>query len=137
MTTRIFSSGIRRREDPRLITGRATYTDDVMLYGMAHAAILRSPHAHAMINSIDTSAAADMDGVIGVFTGADINAEFNAVPCAWLVPDSDLKTVAHPAIAESVVRYQGDAVAVVVAEDRYAAEDALELIEVDYEPLRW
>ncbi len=135
MTTRIFSSGIRRREDPRLITGKAAYTDDVTLPGMAYAAILRSPHAHARINSIDTSAAAGMDGVLAVFTGDDINAEFNPVPCAWLVPNSDLKTPAHPPIASGVVRYQGDAVAVVVAECRYAAEDALELIDVDYEPL--
>ena len=135
MTTRIFSSGIRRREDPRLITGTASYTDDITLPGMAYAAILRSPHAHARIKSIDTSAAAAMDGVVAVFTGADINAEFNPVPCAWLIPDSDLKAVDHPPIANDVVRYQGDAVAVVVADCRYAAEDALELIEVDYEPL--
>ena len=132
MTTRIFGSGIRRREDPRLITGRATYTDDVVLPGMAYAVILRSPHAHARITSIDTSAAAAMDGVLGVFTGKDINAEFNPLPCAWLVPNSDLKTVPHPPIASDVVRYQGDAVAVVVADNRYTAEDALELIDVEY-----
>ena len=135
MTTRIFGSGIRRREDPRLITGRATYTDDVVLPGMAYAAILRSPHAHARITSIDTSAAAAMDGVLGVFTGKDINAEFNPLPCAWLVPNSDLKTVPHPPIASDVVRYQGDAVAVVVADNRYTAEDALELIDVEYATL--
>ena len=74
MTTRIFSSGIRRREDPRLITGTATYTDDIQLPGMAHAAILRSPHAHARIKSIDTSAAEAADGVVAVFTGADLEA---------------------------------------------------------------
>ena len=133
MTTRIFSSGIRRREDPRLITGTASYTDDIQLHGMAHAAILRSPHAHARIKSIDTSAAAEADGVVAVFTGADI--DFAPIPCAWHVPDSDIKLVDHPAIASEVVRYQGDAVAVVVADCRYAAEDALELIDVDYEPL--
>ena len=135
MTTRIFSSGIRRREDPRLITGQATYTDDVVLPGMAHAAILRSPYAHAKITSIDTSAAAGMDGVVAVFTGADVNAALAPVPCAWLLPDSDLKAVEHLPVANDTVRYQGDAVAVVVAENRYAAEDALELIEVDYDPL--
>ena len=133
MTTRIFSSGIRRREDPRLITGTASYTDDIKLPGMAHAAILRSPYAHARIKSIDTSAAEAADGVVAVFTGADI--DLAPIPCAWHVPDSDIKLVDHPALASDVVRYQGDGVAVVVADCRYAAEDALELIEVDYEPL--
>ncbi|RUA21835.1 MAG: xanthine dehydrogenase family protein molybdopterin-binding subunit [Chloroflexi bacterium] len=135
MTTRIFGSGIRRREDPRLITGGATFTDDVQLPGMAHAAILRSPHAHAKINSIDTAAASEAPGVVAVYTGADTDGVLNPIPCAWLPPDCDIKAVAHPAIAKDVVRYQGDAVAVVVAETRYQAEDALELINVDYEVL--
>ena len=135
MTTRIFSSGIRRREDPRLITGRATYTDDLTLPGMAHAAMLRSPHAHAHIGSVDVSKARAAPGVLAVFIGADTEGALNPLPCAWLIPNSDLKTTAHPPIAKEVVRYVGDAVAVVVAESRYQAEDALELIEVDYEPL--
>ncbi len=134
MTTRIFGSGIRRREDPRLITGGAIYTDDVTLPGMAYAAILRSPYAHATIKSIDITDAASRDGVVAVFTGED-TASLNGVPCAWLVPDSDLKAVDHPAIARDVVRYVGDAVAVVVAESRYDAEDALAGITVDYEQL--
>jgi len=135
MTTRIFGSGIRRREDPRLITGEATYTDDVQLPGMAYAAMLRSPHAHAKITGIDTSAAAAAPGVVAVYTGADTDGVLNPIPCAWLPPDCDIKAVAHPALAKDVVRYQGDAVAVVVAESRYQAEDALELINVDYEIL--
>ena len=135
MTTRVFGSGIRRREDPRLITGRATFTDDIKLPGMAHAAILRSPHAHARIRSIDTSGASGQEGVLGVFTGADTDGVLNSVPTAWLIPDSDLVTPDHPPIAKDVVRYQGDAVAVVVAETRYLAEDALEHIQVDYEEL--
>ncbi|MCH2676521.1 MAG: molybdopterin-dependent oxidoreductase [Dehalococcoidia bacterium] len=135
MTTRIFGSGIRRREDPRLITGGATYTDDVQLPGMAYAAILRSPHAHAKINSINTIAAKASPGVVAVFTGADTDGVLSPIPCAWIPPDSDVKAVAHPALATDVVRYQGDAVAVIVAEDRYQAEDALELINVDYSPL--
>ena len=135
MTTRIFGSGIRRREDPRLITGGATYTDDVKLPGMAYAAMLRSPHAHAKINSIDTSVAAAAPGVVAVFTGTDTDGVLNPIPCAWIPPDSDVKAVAHPALAKDVVRYQGDAVAVVVAESRYQAEDALELINVDYDVL--
>ena len=135
MTTRIFGSGIRRREDPRLITGGATYTDDVSLPGTVHAAMLRSPHAHARIRSIDTTGAASAPGVLAVYTGADLEGVINPIPCAWIVPDSDVKAVAHPAIAKDVVRYQGDAVAVVVADRRYQAEDAMELIQVDYEVL--
>ena len=135
MTTRVFSSGIRRREDPRLITGRASYTDDITLPGMVHAAILRSPYAHANIKSVDTGGAAAQPGVLAVYTGEDTDGVLNPLPCAWLIPNSDLKTPAHPAIAKDRVRYVGDAVAVVVAESRYAAEDALEHIEVDYEPL--
>ena len=135
MTTRIFSSGIRRREDPRLITGRATYTDDITLPGTLSAAILRSPHAHARILNVDTSKASQHEGVLAVYTGTDTDGVLNPIPCAWLVPNSDVKAVAHPAIAKDVVRYVGDAVAVVVAETRYQAQDALELIEVDYEPL--
>ena len=135
MTTRIFGSGIRRREDPRLITGGSVYTDDVTLPGMVHAAILRSPHAHARITGVDTSAAAAAPGVIAVYTGADVDGVLAPIPCAWIPPESDVKAVAHPAIAKDVVRYQGDAVAVVVADTRYQAEDALELINVGYEPL--
>ena len=135
MTTRIFGSGIRRREDPRLITGQASYTDDIKLTNMVHAAILRSPHAHARIRSIDTGAAAAAAGVLAVYTGEDTESVLNPMPCAWVIPDSDVKVVAYPPLAREVVRYVGDAVAVVVAENRYQAEDALELINVDYEPL--
>ena len=135
MTTRVFGSGIRRREDPRLITGRATYTDDIKLPGMVHAAILRSVYAHAAIKSVDTSEAASQPGVLAVFTGKDTEGALNGLPCAWLIPNSDLKTPVHPAIATNKVRYVGDALAVVVAESRYQAEDALEHISVEYEPL--
>ena len=135
MTTRIFGSGIRRREDPRLITGGAPYTADVQRPGMLYAALLRSPHAHAKINSIDITSAVGARGVVAVYTGADIEGVLNGIPCAWVPPGADLVAVTHPAIAKDVVRYQGDAVAVVVAEDRYQAEDALELINVDYEIL--
>ncbi len=135
MTTRIFSSGIRRREDPRLISGRATYTDDITLPGAVYAAILRSPHAHARIRRVNTSRAARAEGVVAVYTGADLEGVIGPIPCAWMIPNSDIKGVAHPAIARDVVRYVGDAVAVVVAESRHQAQDALELIEVDYEPL--
>ena len=135
MSTRIFGSGIRRREDPRLITGTATYTDDLTLPRMVHAAMLRSPHAHARITSIDTGSAAAAAGVVAVYTHADTEGALQPTPCAWLLPDADLKIATYHGIAKDVVRYVGDIVAVVVAEDRYAAEDALELIDVEYEPL--
>jgi carbon-monoxide dehydrogenase large subunit len=135
VTTRVFGSGIRRREDPRLLTGSARYTDDITLAGMVHAAILRSPHAHARIRRITTTAAAKAPGVVAVFTGADTEKHLKPVPCLWLVPGSDLKVGAYPPLAKDTVRYVGDAIAVVVAEAIEQAYDALELIEVDYEPL--
>jgi aerobic carbon-monoxide dehydrogenase large subunit len=132
---RIFGSGIRRREDPRLITGTARYTEDITLPGMVHAAILRSPHAHARISRLDTSRAKGAPGVVDVFTGADLEGALNPIPCCWLLPNADLKVAQYRALAKDVVRYVGDAVAVVVADSPYQAFDALELIEVDYEPL--
>ena len=135
MATRIFGSGIRRREDPRLLTGTATYTDDISLPGMLHAVLLRSPHAHARITRIATEAAQAAPGVHAVYTGADVEDALQPMPCAWLLPDSDLKVASYPVIAKDIVRCTGDTVAVVVAESRYQAYDALDLIEVDYEPL--
>ena len=135
MSSRIFGSGIRRREDPRLITGSATYTADITLPGMAHAAMLRSGHAHARIRRIDTSRAASAPGVLAVYTGTDVEGALQPMPCAWLLPDADLRVAAYPCIAKDVVRYTGDIVAAVVAETPYLAHDALDLIEVDYEPL--
>jgi carbon-monoxide dehydrogenase large subunit len=133
--TKIFGASVRRREDPRLITGRATYTDDLTLPGMLHAAILRSPHAHARIRSIDVAAARALPGVEAVFTGADLQGKVGNVACAWLIPNSSLCLPEHPPLAIDRVRYVGDGVAVVVAADRATARDALDLIEVDYELL--
>src|SRR4029453_7156933 len=135
MGARVFGSGIRRREDPRLITGTAAYTDDLTLPGMVHAAILRSPYAHARINAIDVHRARHAPGVIAVYTGTETNAVLNPMPCAWLLPGSELKVAPYKPIATEVVRYVGECVAVVVAETRYQAQDALDLIEVDYDPL--
>lgn len=134
-STRVFGSGIRRREDPRLLTGTARYTADFVLPRMAHAAILRSFHGHASVRGIDTSRAKRAPGVLAVFTGADVEGALQPIPCAWLVPNADLKVAPYRAMATDIVRYVGDAVAVVVAESEYQAHDALELIEVDYEPL--
>src|SRR5262245_32667782 len=127
MTARVFGSGIRRREDPRLITGTARYTDDIALPGMTYAAILRSPHAHARITRIDTSRAKAAPGVLAVFTGTDTEQVLKPIPCLWLVPNCDLKAAPFKALATDVVRYVGDSVAVVVAETTYQAYDALEL----------
>jgi carbon-monoxide dehydrogenase large subunit len=131
----LFGSGIRRREDPRLITGAATYTDDVKLPGLAYAAILRSPYAHARITRIDTSVAKAAPGVLAVYSGADVKDRLVPVPCAWNIPNADLKTPPHPQLAFDKVRYVGDGVAMVVAESRAAARDAIDLIEVEYDPL--
>ncbi|HEX5387422.1 MAG TPA: molybdopterin cofactor-binding domain-containing protein [Gemmatimonadales bacterium] len=131
----LFGSGIKRREDPRLITGAATYTDDVKLPGLTYAALLRSPYAHAKITRLDVSAARKAPGVVAVYTGADIKDRVAPVPCAWNPPNCDLKTPPHPLLAWDKVRYVGDGVALVVAESRAAARDALDLIEADYDPL--
>lgn len=135
MTARVFGSGIRRREDPRLITGSAVYTDDITLPRMAYAALVRSPHAHARIRGIDTSAAAKAPGVIAVYTGADTDPALKPLPCLWLIPNSNLKIGSYKALATEIVRYVGDAVAVVVAESPYLAQDAVDLVDVDYDPL--
>jgi aerobic carbon-monoxide dehydrogenase large subunit len=120
----LFGSGIKRREDPRLITGMATYTDDLKLAGLTYAAILRSPYAHARITKIDVHAARRSPGVLAVYTGADIKDRVVPVPCAWNVPNCDLKVPAHPLLAYDTVRYVGDGVAMVVAESRAAMPSA-------------
>jgi carbon-monoxide dehydrogenase large subunit len=136
MAQRIFGSGIKRREDPRLITGQAKYTDDFTLPGTLHMAVVRSPYAHARIKTIRTDDARATPDVVGVFTGREMKAAgFGDIPCAWVVPNSDTKTPPYPAIATDVVRYVGNAVAIVVAEDRYAARDAADRVDVDYEPM--
>ncbi|MCB0005931.1 MAG: xanthine dehydrogenase family protein molybdopterin-binding subunit [Anaerolineales bacterium] len=123
---------MKRVEDPRFIQGRGRYVANLQLPNTAHAAILRSPYAHAVIKSIDTSAAAAMDGVIAVYTGADLEG-VGSIPCGFTPPD--IKLAPHMPLATDKVRHVGDGVAMVVAETTYAAHDALAAIEVDYEPL--
>src|SRR5260370_26545110 len=123
---------IKRREDPRLITGQATYVDDIKLHGMLHMAVLRSPYGHARINSINTEAAKNHPGVKAVYTAEDIKGVLG--PVAVAVPLGEIANgmgVRNP-LAEGKVRFYGDPVAVVVADDRYTARDARDLIEVDY-----
>ena len=125
---------VRRVEDAPLITGAAKYLDDLELPGMAHVAILRSPHAHARITSIDTTKAAAHPGVIAVFTGRDFE-HLPALPCAWQAGGVENFVNMPRALEIDRVSFTGAGVAAVVAESKYAAEDALELIEVDWEPL--
>ena len=107
----ILGSAIERREDPALLTGDAEYTDDIELPNMVHMAIKRSQHAHARIDGIDTSEAEAMDGVIEVFTAADLDVPGN-LPTGWLL--DSLEQVDHPILAAERVRYQGDAIAIVI-----------------------
>ena len=133
MTTRFIGKPLKRKEDPRLIQGISHYVDDLQLAGMHYAAFLRTPYAHAKIRSVDLSKARHAPGVVLALSGADVDGAVQAVPCAAQIPD--MKAAARPVLARDRVLFVGEAVAVVVANDRYAARDALDLIEVDYEPL--
>ncbi len=124
----------RRKEDARLITGRTRWTDNLTLPGLLHMAVLRSPMAHARITNIDASAAKEMPGVVGVFTGRDLADEQGSLPCAWPITE-DMKAPAAPSIAVDQVNFAGEVVAVVVARSAYEAADALESIDIDYEDL--
>ena len=132
-TQSVLGASIKRREDPRLITGRGTYVDDVRLVGTLSMAIVRSPHAHANITGIDTSAAAASDGVVAVYTGDDLAEQLGSLICGWVVPDT--KEVPHPPLAVGKVRCVGDAVAAVVADSAQAAADAAALVDVEYDVL--
>jgi carbon-monoxide dehydrogenase large subunit len=132
-------ASVRRKEDLRFLSGRGQYTDDLNRPGQSDAHILRSPHPHARIRGIDTKAASGMPGVLGVFTGRDMEAAgVGGLPCGWQIHSKDGSPMAeppHPVIAIDKVRHVGDPVAVVVAETRAQARDAAEAITVDYEVL--
>ena len=125
---------LRRKEDRRLITGRTRWTDNITLPGLLHVAMVRSPMAHARITRVDVSAALDRPGVVAAFSGADLADQLGTLPCAWPVT-ADMVHPDHHPLAVDEVRHVGEAVAVVVARDRYSAADALEAVEVDYDPL--
>ena len=130
-------ASVRRKEDLRFVQGAGKYTDDMNLIDQVHAYILRSPHAHAAVRSIDTSAARAGEGVVAVFTSEDM-AEVGGIPCGWQVHSKDGSAMAepkHPVLAEGKVRHVGDPVAVVLAESRTQARDAAESIFVDYDVL--
>jgi aerobic carbon-monoxide dehydrogenase large subunit len=128
-----FGRAMKRVEDPRLIKGIATYVDDLKLQGMLHAEFVRSPHANAKINSINTDGAKELPGVVAVLTGADVNDKLGTVPCAAPLPGG--KSPDHTVLAGARVYFVGHPVAVIVAETRAIARDALDLVEIDYEPL--
>ena len=134
MTETFFGKSIKRREDPRLVTGKGAFVDDLKIPFTAHAAFVRSPHAHARIGRIDVTAAKAIKGVLAVYTGKDLVAGgVKPIPVGWLLPG--LKVPAHHPLAIDRARYMGDAVAVVIAESPYLARDAAELVEVDYDVL--
>jgi aerobic carbon-monoxide dehydrogenase large subunit len=128
-----FGRAMKRVEDPRLLKGIATYVDDLKLPSMLHAEFLRSPHAHTKINSINTDSAKKLRGVVGIFTGAELNGKLGTVPCAAPIPGG--KSPKHSVLAGARAYFVGHPIAVVVAETRAIARDALDLIEVDYDPL--
>ena len=125
---------LRRKEDPRLITGRASYVDDINLVGQLWGAWVRSPEAHAKIVSIDTSAAKARDGVVAVYTNEDLDMEAG-LPMAWVPPGIEVNTPDHWVLAKGEVKHVGDPVALVIGDDRYAVVDAAEDVVVEYDPL--
>lgn len=131
----MLGSPIKRREDPRLITGQATYVDDIKLHGMLHMSVLRSPYGHARINSINTEAARNHPGVVAVYLAEDLKGAVGNIAIAVPLGHIAEGMGARGPLAEGKVRFYGDPVAVVIADDRYTARDARDLIEIDYEPL--
>jgi aerobic carbon-monoxide dehydrogenase large subunit len=126
---------LRRKEDPPLVIGRGRYIDDIAVPGMLWAAFVRSPEAHAKVISIDTSAATARPGIHAVYTGADTSELAAPLPMAWVPPGVDVNNPEHWALARGVVNHVGDPVAIVIGEDRYAVNDAVEDVIVEYEPL--
>ncbi|MCA1718100.1 MAG: xanthine dehydrogenase family protein molybdopterin-binding subunit, partial [Actinobacteria bacterium] len=132
---RYVGSSVPRKEDPALLTGRANWTDNIKLPEMLHVGVLRSPYAHAEVTRVDVSGALEQPGVVAAFTGEDLADEWAVgIPCGWPVTE-DIKVPDHWPLARGEVNHVGDGVAVVVAMDRYKAQDALQSIEVDYEPM--
>jgi aerobic carbon-monoxide dehydrogenase large subunit len=132
---RYVGSSVPRKEDPALLTGCANWTDNIKLPEMLHVSVLRSPYAHAKVTRVDVSGALEQPGVVAAFTGEDLADEWVVgIPCGWPVTE-DIKVPDHWPLARGEVNHVGDGVAVVVATDRYKAQDALQSIEVDYEPL--
>lgn len=138
MTTRYFGERIKRNEDPRLLTGQGLFVDDVDLPHMLHVAFLRSPYAHAKINSIDVSQALERKGVVAIYTANDLGDYWKPGPLLVSPPpvkDIVFNEKTQVPLAKDKVKFAGEPIVMVVAESRYIAEDALADIQVDYEPL--
>ncbi len=133
MAEKLVGQRLKRTEDPRLIKGLAHYVDDIKLPDTLHAVFVRSIYAHARIKGVDTSQASKAPGVVAVYTGKDVAQKIGPVPCAAALPD--LKVPDHRVLATNKVYFVGHPIAVVVATDKYAAKDAADLIQVDYEEL--
>jgi len=131
---RVLGQPLRRKEDAHLITGQTNWTDNIQLPGMLHMAFLRSPMGHAKLTRVDVGPALQRPGVLAAFTAQDFGDEQGSLPCAWPVTP-DMVHPNHPPLAVGEVRFAGEPIAVVVADDRYRAADALEAIDVEYEPL--
>ena len=132
----IIGTRLLRREDPPLLTGESKFTNDLNISGALHLSVLRSPFAHAKIKSINVSAALKIAGVVAVYTGKDLQSAWAApMPCAWPVTP-DMKNPPHFPLASDKVNYVGDGVAAVLATNETASRDALDAIDVDYEPLQ-
>lgn len=130
---------VKRKEDYRFLTGSGQYVDDITLAAQSYAVFVRSPHAHARINSIHTDEARQAPGVLAVFTGDDVAADkINGLPCGWLITSTDgtpMKEPPHPILAQGKARFVGDHVAMVIAETLEQAKNAAELVDVDYDVL--
>jgi carbon-monoxide dehydrogenase large subunit len=142
MGAKLFGASVKRREDPRLLRGEGRFVDDIKLPGMLHAAFVRSPHAHATVSAIRTEGAAWQRGVLRVLTFADLERWMKPLPLFGAIPpglaarvEVTMRQVAQLAMARDRVRHVGEIVAMVIADSRALAEDAAELVEVDYEPL--
>lgn len=133
MGVQTIGASVKRMEDPRLLRGEAAFVDDLRFPGMLHMAVLRSPYAHARLLSVDVTAALQQPGVADAFSAAALGPEPPAIPALFVV--ETFRPAPQYPLATDTVRFVGEPVAVVVAESRHVAEDALELIEVDYEPL--
>jgi aerobic carbon-monoxide dehydrogenase large subunit len=132
---KVVGTAVKRKEDASLLRGRGTYVDNLTLPGTAYMVVVRSPYPRARIKAVDLDAARGADGVVAAFAAADLADEWaGGLPCAWPVTE-DIKMPPHFPLASDEARYQGDPVAVVVAESRALAKDAAELVEVEYEPL--
>src|SRR5262245_22855003 len=137
--SKLMGASVKRKEDPRLITGASTYVTDVVLPGMLWVAFVRSPHAHARVGKIDASAALRVPGVKQVDTGEEIRTLAKALPPSGASAEGGASTGApwrqHWALPTGVVRHYGEAVAAVIADSDYAAHDGADAVEVDWQPL--